>query len=133
MHVRALDNTTVVVNGWVGIPSLGTIHIQISANCKIILACSCPRLHNCCGKWEGWDPVNLFNYTSRMAIVTQTDRPNSVRNRCVIEVFGGVFVLSCCFLGFSVGVGAFVIGLSHIRRYFSYIVTGQFFKSLSQI
>ena len=47
-----------------------------------------------------------------MAIVTSTDRPKSVRNRCVIEVFGGVFVLSRCFLDFSVGVGAFVIGLS---------------------
>ena len=40
-----------------------------------------------------------------------TDRPKSFRNRCVIEVFGGVFVLSRCFLDFSVGVGAFVIGL----------------------
>ena len=49
-----------------------------------------------------------------MAIVTPADRPKSVRNRCVIEVFGGVFVLSHCFLDFSVGVGAFVIGLSQI-------------------
>ena len=47
-----------------------------------------------------------------MAIVSPTDRP--VRNRCIIEVFGDVFVLSRCFLGFSVGVGAFVIGLSQI-------------------
>ena len=49
-----------------------------------------------------------------MAIVTPTDRPKSVRNRCVIEVFGVVFVLSRCFLAFSEGVGAFVIGLSQI-------------------
>ena len=28
---------------------------------------------------------------------TPTDRPKSVRNRCVIEVFGGVFVLSISF------------------------------------
>ena len=41
-----------------------------------------------------------------MAIVTPTDRPKSVRNRYVIQVFGGVFVLSRCFLDFSVGVGA---------------------------
>ena len=27
-----------------------------------------------------------------MAIVTPTERPESVRNRCVIEDFGGVFV-----------------------------------------
>ena len=26
--------------------------------------------------------------------ITPTDRPQSVRNRCVIEVFGGVFILS---------------------------------------
>ena len=42
-----------------------------------------------------------------MAIVTPTDRPKSIRNRCVIEFFGGVFVLSRCFLNFSVGEGAF--------------------------
>ena len=54
-----------------------------------------------------------------MAIVTPTDRPKSVRNRCVIEVFGSVFVLSHCFLNFSVGVGAFVIGLSQISSFFS--------------
>ena len=54
-----------------------------------------------------------------MAIVTPTDRPTSVRNRCVIEVFGGVFVLSRCLLDFSVGVGAFVIGLSQIAFFFS--------------
>ena len=43
-----------------------------------------------------------------MAIVTLTDRLKSVRSRCVIEVFGGVFVLSRSFLDFSVGVGAFL-------------------------
>ena len=51
----------------------------------------------------------------------QTDRPESVRNDCVIEVFGGVLVLSRCFLNFSVGVGAFVIGLSQISSFISYI------------
>ena len=49
-----------------------------------------------------------------MAIVTRTARPKSVRNRCVIEVFGGVFVLSLCILDFSVGVGAFMLGLCQI-------------------
>ena len=34
----------------------------------------------------------------------------SVRNRCVIEIFGGVFVLSRSFLEFYVGVGSFVVG-----------------------
>ena len=65
------------------------------------------------------DPVNRFNHTSRAAIVTPTDRPKSVRNCCVIEVFGGVYVLSSCFFGFSVGVGAIVIGLSQISFFFS--------------
>ena len=54
-----------------------------------------------------------------MAIVTPTDRPTSVRNRCVIEVFGGLFVLSRSLLDFSVGVGAFVIGPSQISIFFS--------------
>ena len=41
-----------------------------------------------------------------MTVVTPTDRPKSVRNRCLIEVFGGVFVLSfgfrifCWYRGF---------------------------------
>ena len=56
-----------------------------------------------------------------MAIVTPTDRCKSVRNRCVIEVFGGVFVLSRCFLDFSVSVGAFVIGLSRISTFFLFL------------
>ena len=55
-----------------------------------------------------------------MAIVTKTDRPKSVRNRCEIEVFGGVFLLSRCFLDFSVGVRDFVIRLSQISSFFSY-------------
>ena len=54
-----------------------------------------------------------------MAIVTPTDRPKSVLNRCVIEVFGGVFVLWRCFLDFPVCVGAYVIGLSQISPFFS--------------
>ena len=54
-----------------------------------------------------------------MTAVTPTDRPKSVRNRCVIKVFGGVFMLSRCFLDYSVGVGVFVTGLSQISS-FSY-------------
>ena len=48
-------------------------------------------------------PVIRFNHT-RVAVVTPTDRPKWVRNRCVMDVFGGVFVLSRCFLSFFVGV-----------------------------
>ena len=32
-----------------------------------------------------------------MTVVTPTDRPKSVRKRCVIEILGGVFVLSIGF------------------------------------
>ena len=64
-------------------------------------------LHSFCSKWEGLDPVNRFNQTSWEAAVTPADRPKSVRTSCVIEVFGGAFVLSHCFLNFSVGVGFF--------------------------
>ena len=35
--------------------------------------------------------------------------------------FIGAYTLSRCFLDFSVGVGAFVIGLSQISSFFSYI------------
>ena len=33
-----------------------------------------------------------------MAVVTSTDRPKSVRILCVIQIFGGIFVLliGCC-------------------------------------
>ena len=41
--------------------------------------------------------VNRFNHTSWMTVVTPTDRSKSVRNRYVIEAFGGVFVLSIGF------------------------------------
>ena len=35
-------------------------------------------------------PVNQVNHTSWVAVVTSTDRPKSVRNRCVIDIFCGV-------------------------------------------
>ena len=50
-------------------------------------------------------------------MVTPTDRSESVRNRCVIDVFGGICMLSR--FGFYVGVGAFVIGLNEISSFFS--------------
>ena len=59
-----------------------------------------------------FDPVNRFNHTRWVAFA------KSVRNRCVIEGFGGVFVLSRFFLDFSVGVGAFVIGPCQISSFF---------------
>ena len=35
-----------------------------------------------------------------MNVVTPTDRPKSVRNRCVIDVFDGVLMLSIAFSNF---------------------------------
>ena len=66
-----------------------------------------------------------------MTAVTPTDRPKSVRNSCVIKDFCGVFVLSRCFLGCSVGVGFFVAGLGQISSFFSvYILISLSFTHL---
>ena len=55
-----------------------------------------------------------------MTAVTPTDRLKSVRNRCVIKVLVALFFnLSRCLLDFSVGIWAFVIGLSQISSLFS--------------
>ena len=54
-----------------------------------IFKCVSFWLHGCCGVWEG-GPVNQINHTSWVAVVTQTDRPKSVRNCCLIELFCGV-------------------------------------------
>ena len=67
------------------------------------------------GEWEG-EPVN---HTSWVAVVTPTDRPKSVRNRCLIELFVTLFLLSLCPFDISVGVGAFVIGLGQISSFLS--------------
>ena len=36
------------------------------------------------------EPVNLLTTPVEWPVVTPTDRPKSVRNRCVIELFCGV-------------------------------------------
>ena len=64
-------------------------------------------------------PVHQVNHTSWVTVVTPTDRPKSVRNRCVIELFVALFVLSLCPFDTSVNVGDFVIGLSQISSFFS--------------
>ena len=60
-----------------------------------------------------------------MTVVTPTDRPKSVRNRCVIEVFGGVFVLAFGFRIFIWFMVFFIIGLSQIS-FFSLNNNGKF-------
>ena len=67
-------------------------------------------------------PVNRFNPISLVTIFIPTGRPKSVRDRCVIEFFGCVVVFSRSFLGFSVGVWAFVIGQSQISSFFTYCI-----------
>ena len=54
-----------------------------------------------------------------MTVITPTDSPKSVRNRSVIEVFGGVSVLSLA-VYFSDGMGTCVIGLDQISSFFSF-------------
>ena len=54
-----------------------------------------------------------------IVVATPTDRPKSVHNRCEIEVVGGIFVLSLCLFEFSVGIVAFIIGLSQIISFSS--------------
>ena len=69
-----------------------------------------------CGEWGDWDSVNRFdgfNVLSHSA------------NRRVIEGFCGIFVLSLCFIDFSVDVTAFVIGMSQISSLFSSILLKQ--------
>ena len=64
-------------------------------------------------------PVNQVNHISWVVVVTPTDRPKSVRNRCLIELFVALFMLSLCPFDISVGVGAFIIGLSQISSFLS--------------
>ena len=82
-----------------------------------IFKCVSFWLHSCCGEWECWarKPVN---HTSWVTVVTPTDLPKSVRNRCVIELFYGVIcVVTLPFWQFC--WGGFVIGLSQIFSFFS--------------
>ena len=64
--------------------------------------------------------ITLTGLTTPVGLlVTPTDRPKSVRNRCVIEVFGIVCVCCPLVFEFSVGIGGFVIGLGQISFFFS--------------
>ena len=74
-------------------------------------------LHGYYGDWGGL-ACKPVNHTSWVAVVTQTDNPKSIRNRCVIELFVALFVLLFCPFGIAAGVGAFVIGLSQISSFF---------------
>ena len=58
--------------------------------------------------------TRLVKHISWVAAESPTFRPTSVQNCWVIELFGGVFVLSLCLFNISVGIEAFAIGLSQI-------------------
>ena len=55
------------------------------------------------------------HYNSCLTVVTPADRPKSVHNRCAIERFGGVPVLSL--FKFSVSIETFVIRLSQLSSF----------------
>ena len=76
-------------------------------------------LHGCWRKWECY-PVNQASW---VAVVTPTDRSKSVHNRCVIELFSGLFVLSLCPFDISAGIGACVTGLSQMTSFFFKVMT----------
>ena len=99
------------LSAWCGCCLYKEVYLQI-------FECVSFLLHTCCGEWEGWarKPVN---HASWMTVVTPSDRPKSVRNCYIIELFGDFFVLSCCPFDISVGVRAFVIRLSKISSFFS--------------
>ena len=81
------------------------------------------------GKFRNWTLYmgrKPINHTSWVAVVTPTDRPKSDRNRCVIELFVALFVLSLCPFDISAGVGDFVIGLSQISSFSLYTVISRY-------
>ena len=96
-----------------------------------IFKCVSFWLQDCCGNWEGWTRKSV-NHTSWMAVVTPTDRPKSVHNRCVIELFLWR-CLSLCTFDISAGVGAFVILLSQISSFFSSWYFTKWFSCYLQI
>ena len=63
------------------------------------------------------------NHTSLVAVVTPTDRPNSVRNRGVIELFWGVVCFVTLPFDIVTGLGDFVIGLSQICSFFTFFLS----------
>ena len=84
------------------------------------------RLLRLVGRWAR-KPVN---HTSWVAVVTPTDRPKSVRNRCFNRTFLWRCLLSLYPFDISVGVGAFVIGLSQISSFFS---ANRFLNSTTEV
>ena len=76
--------------------------------------------------------VNQVNHTSWVAVATPTDRPKSVRNRCVIELFCGIvcvvtlpFWHFCWCMGFCHRTESDLFLLSSVMLYISIICIAQ--------
>ena len=94
--------------------NIKTLVIIFLQKILILQICVSFWLHSCCREWEDWTR-KLVNHTSWVAVVTLTDPPKLVCNRCV--TFFWLFVLSLCTFDISVGIGAFVIGRSQISSF----------------
>ena len=57
-----------------------------------------------------WALVNRFNHTSVVTVVTATDCPYSVHNRCVIEVLVRFFCVITLLFGFFCGYRGICVG-----------------------
>ena len=90
----------------------------ILMHCKEIFACSCPRLHSCCGEWEG-GPCKTGK-PHQLGGCSYSNWPSEVGPQ---PLCNRTFLWRClcchCPFDISVGVGAFVIGLSQISSFFS--------------
>ena len=76
-----------------------------------IFKCVSFWLHSCCGKWAGWDPVNRFNHTSWVAIITPTDRPVGLQSLC-----NRIFWLRFCVVALLFGLFRGCRGFCHTGR-----------------
>ena len=81
---------------------------------------ACPFDYTAFAVRKRWRSRKSVYHTSWVVVAAPIDRLKSVRNRCVIGVFGGYFVLSLCFFYLSVGIGTFVVRLSQISFFFSF-------------
>ena len=100
----------------------------------IIFKCVSVWLYSFCGKWESLVLADRFHHTSWMGVATPTDYPMLVRNRCVIEVNGGVlfchFFILCGYKGFCHGSESDVI-LTFVLLSMTYTVLIYYFIQIS--
>ena len=73
----------------------------------------------------------VLSPTVPRTVLSPTDRPKSVRNRCVIKVFGGVFYVVTLLIGFFCWCRGFVTGLSQISSFFSFGLIKRAYLSVS--